>query len=380
MTSKKLSNAEKNLILSQDLKEKVMEERLKLVEDEINEASTHLDPKDIPEDFEQLDPKLYRILKKYTYEEPSENLREKALELLHIHKKRLQIEGKLNDDLNLSKPIITPIKDLKRWFILDGFTITNLNSFRIVAALIVVFVGSALFYVIYFKNTLTVDMSSEITNKNTPIPNVEKTPLGFPTPTDLPNSDVASAPKDFKQNITKEEPKVEQINKEERKLVLNKKQKNKIEKLEKKRETDYFSTETTKTETEETVAQTDFPLFSNPKILEKDLGETLVRSLTIENINSLYLGDLPSDAWSSELKKELEVELGKYWTIKDNPKESQAAFKVNERQGLVLLTKFNQVIWQKKDFIIGKGFPNVIGKEIVSELIKLIDSKNKSDK
>lgn len=135
-------------------------------------------------DFQKIDPAFFDMMKKYYEEtrlriEPSPDLRERVLKAAIAHKHTLAKEGKLNnsDWLKGTKPIVNPIKDLREWFTLDGFAISNL---RVVGALlIIVAIIGGLSYVIY-QYQFTKNQNGIVTNQPTPL--IKETPISTPTP------------------------------------------------------------------------------------------------------------------------------------------------------------------------------------------------------
>lgn len=107
-------------------------------------------------EMQKINPHLVYLALKYPEDiEPSPELRERVLEMARAHKRKLEREGKLNnsDWLVWLEPIITPIKDLRSWFTLDGFLPSNL---RVVARLLVIIsVISGLSYLIYYEYNIT---------------------------------------------------------------------------------------------------------------------------------------------------------------------------------------------------------------------------------
>lgn len=135
-------------------------------------------------------PNLVKLMREnIDWIEPSPECEEKMLNLAHKHKEKLAKEENLNnsDWLRWLQPIITPIRDLRKLFGLDGFLVDNLRVAG--ATLVIVSLIGGLSYLMYYqyKNTrytnqgLIVDhqipaTSTTSTPVPTPIPSPEVTP------------------------------------------------------------------------------------------------------------------------------------------------------------------------------------------------------------
>jgi hypothetical protein len=144
-------------------------------------------------DLKVIDPAFVEAVKQSYKEqqlEPNLEVREKLFEMAKDYKKRAIKEGTLNnsDWLRLLEPIITPIRDLRKLFGLDGFSISSL---RVAAMVVIVSVVGGLSYVVYSqyqnighpKPGLIVDHQIPATSTNsTPVPSPIPNPGVTPTP------------------------------------------------------------------------------------------------------------------------------------------------------------------------------------------------------
>lgn len=225
--------------------------------------------------------------------------------------------------------------------------------------------------IIYYQYTKfqKLDPTNTIVNQESPKSNVLPSPTVTPVitlnPEDITSSDIDTAKNNFNKDKMKTNPTIEKNNNKKSSLVKSNKQN-----FEKRNNEDL-----PKSYEKEDIAKNEFPKFTDPSESQVSLS----RAVTLEDINSIYLGDLPQDQWFENLKTELKMELQKYWNTKEVAKEAKVGFRFREGQGLTLLDRnTNEIIWQKLDFVIGKGEPKTIAKEIISELVDLVN-KNKKD-
>ncbi|MFY9223505.1 MAG: hypothetical protein WAQ98_12600 [Blastocatellia bacterium] len=234
------------------------------------------------------------------------------------------------------------------------------------ASTLILFILGGIAYYQYTKPRT--DSTKTIVNKQTPKLNVLPSPTITPIITLNPKEEIPSDIDVTKNNSNKDkiakDPRIEKGNDKKSSIV-----KNTMQNFEKK---ENLKENLPKSYEKEEIAKNEFPKFTEPS----EFHTSLNRAITLEDINSIYLGDLPKDMWSENLKIELEIELQKNWKTKETAKEASVGFKFREGQGLTLLDRnTNEIVWQKLDFAIGKGEPKIVAKEIISELVNLVNKK-----
>lgn len=234
------------------------------------------------------------------------------------------------------------------------------------ASMVVLFILSTVVYYQYSKPQT--NSTKTIVGKQTPKINVLPSPTITPVIALNPKEEIPSDIDVTKNNSNKDkiakDPRIEKSNNKGSSIV-----KNTVQNFEKK---ENLKENSPKSYEKEDIAKNEFPKFTEPS----EFHISLNRAITSEDINSIYLGDLPKDMWSENLKIELEMELQKYWKTKETAKEASVGFKFREGQGLTLLDRnTNEIVWQKSDFAIGKGEPKIVAKEIISELVNLVNKK-----
>lgn len=234
------------------------------------------------------------------------------------------------------------------------------------ASIVALFILGTVVYYQYSKPQT--NSTKTIVGKQTPKINVLPSPTITPVITLNPKEEIPSDIDVTKNNSNKDkiakDPRIEKSNNKGSSIV-----KNTVQNFEKKKN---LKENSPKSYEKEDIAKNEFPKFTEPS----EFYISLNRAITSEDINSIYLGDLPKDMWSENLKIELEMELQKYWKTKETAKEASVGFKFREGQGLTLLDRnTNEIVWQKSDFAIGKGEPKIVAKEIISELVNLVNKK-----
>lgn len=153
------------------------------------------------------DPEFFQAVKEcfdQTKKKSSQKSRNIALDLARAHKKKMRQGEKVNSSerLNWTKPMINPIQDLKRWFVLDGFSIGSLR----VAAILLIGVISGLSYVVYYQY-----------QKSTVVLIADKKPsaVSNPNPNPNPTADVTLIP--MPKDVNKER----DVNKTDNNFVSN---------------------------------------------------------------------------------------------------------------------------------------------------------------
>lgn len=187
-----MSKNKNTLIYLRELREEAMKKQLEHILPMIEAEAAKIDPKDIPEDFQELDPKLYRILKKYAYAKPPAHLKERVMKAVFADN---------------YKPKTNNANNTKSYW--NPFLVQNLKPLMYSFAGLFVIVLATIAYYQYTKPQST--STNIIAGQETPIkvsPNPTDTPNATPSPIESIDPKVATNPNNddnIRQDGTKEE-------------------------------------------------------------------------------------------------------------------------------------------------------------------------------
>lgn len=290
----------------------------------------------------KLDPVFGKIMKEYFEAQQiktSPELDEKVKELARDHKKKLAREGKLNnsDWLKWTQPIITPIRDLRGLFTLDGFSISNL---RVVGTLLVIIsIIGGLSYLVYYQYTNNSNNTKpgNLTSKQQ-TPAIE-IPITKPSPqiTTIPTPNIA----ENKSNKNKTDLDRTTQNKQETFIANRPEQVKTLQQEEDKVAVNKIKDLRTR------------GVKSTPNV-------TVQESVTLSNL--VYVGVSHLNIEGHEIEPiDLEIEKELTDAIKSNSKwklsleptnEPQAMFVKQQKDGaLVLVNSSRQVLWKDSNYI-----------------------------
>ena len=265
--------------------------------------------KEFTEDEQQLtelrkkDPKFVQLmLEASELTEPSPELRKKVVEMARAHKRKLEREAKLNnsDWLMWLEPMITPIKDLRAWFTLEGFLPSNLRV--LVGLFLIVSVISGLSYLVYYQYQISSNTNKDnLISNQTPI--IKATPIVIPSPMITPTFTPNNITENNKPNNDNKLNKSAQKQNNQKNVITKDQQQNKPNKIKKE-------TLDANTNNNQIVYEANRPDNSSNSIEDVSKGDVLrggIVDLSLLEINQFYIGSF-GDGEENKLLKQALVE------------------------------------------------------------------------
>lgn len=328
-----------------------------------NKKSTDIQENNL--DSPKLDPVFYQRMQEYykqTAVKSTPESREKLLQLARDHKKKLAKEGKLNnsDWLKWTQPIITPIRDLRGLFTLDGFSISNLRVSGVLLLIATIIGGlSYLVYYQYHNNSKNTNPDNLISGQQTP--EIKETPIPTPNPQiiTMPTPNIVENNKPNNDNQLNTNIR----NKDNRQAVITKNQQ-KINKGNNQVKQDKSIPQNN------TIKNTDNNEPEQIAMLERERGQ----NATLATIKNIYISDLIDTDLRNALIELLQTNGFKVIkNLANEPFEASLEYSFSEKN-LIALSVKNRQVWKKS---LDSSPPKQEAQAIVISLLEAIEQAKK---